>query len=221
MLVPNTQPMLSQYWLPIPIQQQTFVGFKYHLYIDPTLVESIFVCLHPTKIQHCLSTLVKCCSNIGKKILVDKYFADVEQMLGANMFCLQSKQIRYWLSRLVQCWANVGKQILVYKCRVNVGQMLGANNLVPNTQPMLSQYLLRIQIQQYTFVGFKHHLNIDPTLVANIFVIVCTQQRSNIVCQHWSNVGPMLRKNYWQINISPILDKCWVPKCWDPILSQC
>ena len=103
-----------------------------------------------------------------EKILVDEYFADVEQMLGANMFCLQSKQILYWLSRLVQCWANVGKQILVYKCRVNVGQMLGANNLVPNTQPMLSQYLLRIQIQQYNFIGSQHHLNIDPTLVANI-----------------------------------------------------
>ena len=140
--------MLSQYLLRIQFQQYTFCWFQTSSQHWSNIgCQYICDCLHPTKIQHCLSTLVKCWSNVGKKLLVDNYFS-------------------------------------------NVGQMLGANMLGPKTKPMLSQYLLWIQIQQYTFVGFKHHRKIDPTF--SILSIICIQQKSNIVCQHWSNVGAIL-----------------------------
>ena len=79
----------------------------------------IFIyCLYPTKNHHLLSTLVKCWSNVWKQLLVNKYFANIEQMLGATMMESNTEPFFYptlaansdqttFLSPF-QHWSNIG-----------------------------------------------------------------------------------------------------------------
>ena len=155
------------------------------------------ICWDPT-LSHCWANI--CCEYRSNNILL--LVSNIISKLIPHwlpifsIVCTQQK-IQNRLSTLVKCWSNVWKKILVDKYFTNIWQMLGANMLWPNTKPMLSQYFLRIQIKQYTFVGFKHHLNINPTLVANIFDYLHPTKYTKAVF----NIGQMLvqcwEKNYW------------------------